>query len=293
MEYDRHVPKATARIPDETRKGINDILIEDSNNSSNIVYSDKIGSDFTELRYLTKPKSRYPEIRLSFSKFYELCLRNYKKPEKITDIFNICDAGKKNKEKQIYYKGPSSRSLKKSDYGGIQKFKLNYFMVNHGKSDVDGHFGVLSRWFKDIERNMHLSSIEDLVSAFREKAETSENISDNSRNYHFQIYWKDAIHGLRIRAKVSSGFRNYPSLYLGDDVLMVCPLRSPDPSKYFNIVFRIKAKPDIRKNKHAHDRSNPLESDTEIMGSTSRNTQRTRMEMLRGIGESLSIYVVL
>ncbi|PVU97092.1 hypothetical protein BB560_005763, partial [Smittium megazygosporum] len=26
-----------------------------------------------------------------------------------------------------------------------KKFKLNYFMENHGKSDVDGHFGVLSR----------------------------------------------------------------------------------------------------------------------------------------------------
>ncbi|PVU84493.1 hypothetical protein BB560_002590 [Smittium megazygosporum] len=82
-----------------------------------------------------------------------------------------------------------------------KKFKLNYFMENHGKSKVDGHFGVLSRWFKEIERSKYLLSIEDLVSAFRKKEETSENISDNSWNYHFQIYRKDAIRGLRIRAK--------------------------------------------------------------------------------------------
>ncbi|PVU90885.1 hypothetical protein BB560_006169 [Smittium megazygosporum] len=147
-----------------------------------------------------------------------------------------------------------------------KKFKLNYFMENHGKSDVD-----------------------DLVSAFREKAQVSENISDNNRVYNFQIYRKDAIRGLRIRAKVSSGFRNYLSFYLGDGGLMACPLSLPDPSKYFNIDFRIKVKRDIRTNKYAPDRSNPLGSDTNIMGSTSRNTQRTRMEMLRGIGVSLSI----
>ncbi|PVU84725.1 hypothetical protein BB560_007281 [Smittium megazygosporum] len=168
-------------------------------------------------------------------------------------------------------------------------YATNYFMENHGKSDVDGHFGVLSRWFKEIERNMYLSSIEDLVSAFKEKLETSENISENNRVYHFQIYRKDAIRGLRIRAKVSSGFRNYLSLYLGDDVLMACPLSLPDTPKYFNIDFRIKVKRDIRTNKYAPDRSNPLESDTDIMGSTSRNTQRIRVEMLRGIGVSLSI----
>ncbi|PVV05090.1 hypothetical protein BB560_000394 [Smittium megazygosporum] len=30
------------------------------------------------------------------------------------------------------------------------RFTLNYFMENHGKSDVDGHFGLLTRWHKDI-----------------------------------------------------------------------------------------------------------------------------------------------
>ncbi|PVV03249.1 hypothetical protein BB560_002285 [Smittium megazygosporum] len=74
-----------------------------------------------------------------------------------------------------------------------------------------------------------------------------------------------------------------------DDGLMTCLLSLPDPSKYFNIGFRIKVKRDIRTNKYAPDRFNPLESDTDIMRSTSRNTQGIRVEMLRGIGVSLSI----
>ncbi|PVV02894.1 hypothetical protein BB560_002631, partial [Smittium megazygosporum] len=73
----------------------------------------------------------------------------------------------------------------------------------------------------------------------------------------------------------------------GGNGLMTCPLSLPDPSKYFNICFRVNVKRDIRTNKYAHDRSNSLGSGTEIMGSTSRNTQRTRVEMLRGIRVSL------
>ncbi|PVV03430.1 hypothetical protein BB560_002084 [Smittium megazygosporum] len=66
---------------------------------------------------------------------------------------------------------------------------------------------------------------------------------------------KNAIHGLKIRAKVLGSRLNG----------------------------------DIMTSKYAPDRSNPLELDTDIMGSTFRNTQRTRVEMLRGIGVSLSI----
>ncbi|PVV00879.1 hypothetical protein BB560_004723, partial [Smittium megazygosporum] len=50
----------------------------------------------------------------------------------------------------------------------------------------------------------YLSSIEDLVSALTGKAETSDNIPGNSRVYYLQIYLKDAIRGIRIRAKASS-----------------------------------------------------------------------------------------
>ncbi|PVZ96956.1 hypothetical protein BB558_007110 [Smittium angustum] len=439
VEYERHSPTSKTKVSDETKAKVSDILHEFSNSSSSTISLGTAGNGYQEIRYLTKPKrdiyyelkEKHPGIQLSLSKFYSLCPNNYRKPQKRTDVCNICAAGEKIKKKYDMAKGNENASLEQimqlriateefevhkqlaleqrrnfkeqiarlsgksliiiadfkenfkigggpiettrdfyqksqisdlcfcvlsksgdlvqrryynylsenlshdslyvinclkdllcrsefqefeevnlwSDSGPhfknadylysaclelpqifpSKKFKLNYFMENHGKSDVDGHFGVLSRWFKEIERNRYLLSIEDLVSAFREKAQVSENISDNNRVYNFQIYRKDAIRGLRIRAKVSSGFRNYLSFYLGDGGLMACPLSLPDPSKYFNIDFRIKVKRDIRTNKYAPDRSNPLGSDTDIMGSTSRNTQRIRVEMLRGIGVSLSI----
>ncbi|PVU91039.1 hypothetical protein BB560_006150 [Smittium megazygosporum] len=255
LGYERHTPVLKKKFSDKTKTKLSEILHEFSNISSSTIGSEKI------------KKNSSAETTTSSESLTQFSLCPHFKN---TDyLYSVC------------FELPRIFPSK--------KFKLNYFMENHGKSDVGGYFGVLSRWFKEIERNRHLPSIEDLVSAFREKTQVSENIPDNSQVYHFQIYRKDAIRGLRIRAKVSSGFRNYLSFYLCDDGLMACPLSLLDPSKYFNIDFRIKVKRDIRTNKYAHDRSNSLGSDTDIMGSTSRNTQRTRMEMLRGIGVSLSI----
>ncbi|PVV04587.1 hypothetical protein BB560_000919 [Smittium megazygosporum] len=288
MEYDRHVPEATARISDETRKKVSDVLIEYSDKSSNAVFSSRVGSDFAEQRKNFKDQisglSGGGPIETTRDFYHKSQISDLCSCVKLEEINLWSDSGPHFKNANCLY--PACLEL--SQIFSSKKFKLNYFMENHGKSEVDDHFGVLSRWFKEIERNRYLPSIEDLVSAFREKAQVPENISDSSLLYHYIICRKGAVRGLRIRAKVSSGFRNYLSFYLGDGGLMACPLSLPDPSKYFNIDFRIKVKRDIRTNKYAPDRSNPVGSDTDIMGSTSRNTQRTRMEMLRGIGVSLS-----
>ncbi|PVV01174.1 hypothetical protein BB560_004419, partial [Smittium megazygosporum] len=156
---------------------------------------------------------------------------------KRTDVCNICAAGEKIKKKYDMAKGNENASLEQimrlrefeevnlwSDSGphfknadylysvclglpqifSSMKFKLDYFMENHGKIDVDGHFGGS---LEVVQR--------DPVSAFREKAQVSENIPDNSRVYNFQIYRKDAIRRLRIRAKNPD----------------------TDPSKYFNKIL--------------------------------------------------------
>ncbi|PVV01020.1 hypothetical protein BB560_004579 [Smittium megazygosporum] len=347
VDYKRHSSTSKKKASEETKAKVSDILYEFSNSSSSTISLGTAGNGYQEIRYLTKPKrdiyyelkEKHPEIQLSLSKFYSLCPNNYRKPQKRTDVCNICAAGEKIKKKydttkanenasleqtmrlrvateefevhkqltleqrknfknQIaglsgksliiisdfkenfkigggpiettrdFYQKPQISDLcfcvlsksgdlvrvpkveevnlwsdsgphfKNADYlysvclelpqiFSSKKFKLNYFMENHGKSDVDGRFGVLSR----------------------EKSQVSDNISDNNRVYNFQIYRKDAIRGLRIRAKVSSGFRNYLSFYLGDGGLMACPLSLPDPSKCFNIDFMIKVKRDIRTNK--------------------------------------------
>ncbi|PVU92052.1 hypothetical protein BB560_006086, partial [Smittium megazygosporum] len=94
-----------------------------------------------------------------------------------------------------------------------------------------------------------------LVDYGRHPLSLKTKVSDQAKA---KINWKDAIRSLRIRAKVITGFRNYLSFYLGGNGLMACPLSLPDPSKYFNICFRVNVKRDIRTNKYAHDRSNSL-----------------------------------
>ncbi|PVV04776.1 hypothetical protein BB560_000722 [Smittium megazygosporum] len=297
VDYERHSPTSKTEVSDETKAKVSDILYEFSSSSSSTISLGTAGNGYQEIRYLTKPKrdiyyelkEKHPGIQLSL---------------KITNIRPLLMCFEKSGDlvQRRYYKYLSENIshdslyainclkdlLCRSEFQEFEEVNLWSDSENRGKSDVDDHFGVLSRWFKEIERNRCLSSIEDSVSVFKEKSQVSENISDNNRVYNFQIYRKDAIRGLRIRAKVSNGFRNYLSFYLGDGGLMACPLSLPDSSKYFNIGFRIKVKRDIRTNKYAPDRSNPLGSGTDIMGCTSRNTQRTRMEMLRGIGVSLS-----
>ncbi|OMJ09135.1 hypothetical protein AYI69_g10800 [Smittium culicis] len=46
-------------------------------------------------------------------------------------------------------------------------------LENHGKSYVDGHFGVPSRWFDKSESIMHITSIYDFMGFFRSKASCS------------------------------------------------------------------------------------------------------------------------
>ncbi|PVZ96692.1 hypothetical protein BB558_007387, partial [Smittium angustum] len=155
------------------------------------------------------------------------------------------------------------------------RFTLNYFMENHGKSDVDGHFGLLTRWHKDIERNRRISSIDELVSAFREKAESSAVVSGRSSTgdvYMFDIYQKDFVRGVRVRAEVSN------------DGLMACPLSMPDPSSYTRVNFSVKTVLDNRTDKYAPSASRPQMSESDIMGPVCRNTQNIRAEFLRGLG---------
>jgi len=49
---------------------------------------------------------------------------------------------------------------------------LNFFAEKHGKSAVDGHFSLLSRWLKQAAAQQHLVSNDDLLSALRAQADS-------------------------------------------------------------------------------------------------------------------------
>ena len=49
------------------------------------------------------------------------------------------------------------------------EYYINYFTEYHGKSIVDGHFGVLSRWFNECEAIQNITNLDDLLQAFHQK----------------------------------------------------------------------------------------------------------------------------
>ncbi|PVU85689.1 hypothetical protein BB559_006864, partial [Furculomyces boomerangus] len=53
-------------------------------------------------------------------------------------------------------------------------FFLNYFLEFHGKRDVGGHFGTLTKWFYDAENSRYKSILDDLINLFEELAREKE-----------------------------------------------------------------------------------------------------------------------
>ena len=53
----------------------------------------------------------------------------------------------------------------------FRNVQLNFFSEYHGKSEADGHFGVLSRWHKDKELTKSIKDVNDLILHFEEKAQ--------------------------------------------------------------------------------------------------------------------------
>lgn len=59
--------------------------------------------------------------------------------------------------------------------------EFNFFSEYHGKNDVDGNFGVISRWLKDGENVIEIRDIDQLINYFNEKADSE----DQEQKYYF------------------------------------------------------------------------------------------------------------
>ncbi|PVV01708.1 hypothetical protein BB560_003862, partial [Smittium megazygosporum] len=114
-------------------------------------------------------------------------------------------------------------------------FSLNFFLENHGKSDVDGHFGVLSRWFRDAEKKQDILSIEDLVTCFEQKSSqnrSTRGLDANDEAYKFYIYSKDMPRVDRHQIKIDGGIKLNLSYYFVNEKLFASPICSEDLSLY-------------------------------------------------------------
>ena len=99
--YQRIQPPSKTPINSEIRGLISSYLVKNSQSSSLTINSG-------EVYYLGVPKREvyhrmikdHPQLqeKLSLSKFYKLCPKNFKKATKKTDVCQVCEAGKKVKK---------------------------------------------------------------------------------------------------------------------------------------------------------------------------------------------------
>ncbi|PVV01162.1 hypothetical protein BB560_004430 [Smittium megazygosporum] len=108
LKQKNHVfPESRARISEEIVTKVNEILEEFSNASTKtLITRGKNGENTiqpirilrnTRIYIYNQFKLRFPEAKLSLSKFYALCPKHYQNPSKKTDICSICIAGNKAK----------------------------------------------------------------------------------------------------------------------------------------------------------------------------------------------------
>jgi hypothetical protein len=51
-----------------------------------------------------------------------------------------------------------------------KKINVHYFVEGHGKSPVDAHFSLLSRWLEQLKTQKHISTTDELINALEEQA---------------------------------------------------------------------------------------------------------------------------
>ncbi|PVV01259.1 hypothetical protein BB560_004332, partial [Smittium megazygosporum] len=165
-------------------------------------------------------------------------------------------------------------------------FSLNFFLENHGKSDVDGHFGVLSRWFRDAEKQQDILSIEDLVTCFEQKSShnrSTRGLDASDEAYKFYIYSRDMPRVDRHQIKIDGGIKLNLSYYFVNEKLFAIPICSEDLSLYNPVAYKIVKAKDTRKDKYAPDQIQRMNAGDVLMGPSSIRIQMKRMEMLRDI----------
>ncbi|PVV01675.1 hypothetical protein BB560_003896, partial [Smittium megazygosporum] len=159
------------------------------------------------------------------------------------------------------------------------------FTRNHGKSDVDGHFGFLSRWFRDAEKQQDILSIEDLVTCFKQKSSqngSTRGLDANDEAYKFYIYSKDMPRVDRHQIKIDGGIKLNLSYYFVNEKLFASPICFEDLSLYNPVAYKIVKAKDKRKDKYTPDQIQRMNSGDALMGPSSIRIQMKREEMLRG-----------
>lgn len=157
--------------------------------------------------------------------------------------------------------------------------KLNRFVECHGKSVVDGHFGVLTKLFKQKEKELYIKDIHDLKKVFEDEElrkssmqnrEESSNISQKSFYYLYDRISRGQKNQIKMK-----GLTLYLSYTMIDGKMFASPLTFNSISEYREIEYDVISSGDTRGTKRSEDAiDSAAEVDARSVGpTTSRNIE--------------------
>lgn len=143
-----------------------------------------------------------------------------------------------------------------------KNIKMNYFAEYHGKSLVDGHFGLITKWLKECMTTNYINTIDDLKTCFSKKEiirqemakyAKSETNSDQSK-FYFLEYKREARNAKK--SYIFENSKHYLSFFIHNKKLYASYFTYLHPQNYINIIFKKTTQKDERPTKRGFSKSN-------------------------------------
>ena len=150
---------------------------------------------------------------------------------------------------------------------------LNFFTEYHGKNAVDGHFGVLSRWFIEGESIQNIFTLNDLKNLFQNKANQA------SIQVDFEVYINTELRK-SISRLVIKDFQSYMAFMMTNNVLYASTLSILDGiHKFTKVSFKIVKIKDKRTTKYAPTSVQQNDNISFTIGPRSKKTLLSRVKL--------------
>lgn len=157
-----------------------------------------------------------------------------------------------------------------------KRVQVNYFTEYHGKSLVDGHFGLLSRWYNEISATTPLFDIHALVNELEFRAATYAPLEREGRLeayfHHYDPSPRDNIRKLEV-----TGIRRYLSYLFVDGTCLRRALGSMAIDAYTAFPARVTVCADARQTRVAPEARRPVLIACTVMPAQCASRLRARM----------------
>ncbi|PVV04736.1 hypothetical protein BB560_000745, partial [Smittium megazygosporum] len=164
--------------------------------------------------------------------------------------------------------------------GEIARKRSIYF-----KSNVLGHFVVLSRWFSDDEAHRNINKITELEERFERNghADSLTRGNGNPGKYNFKVYPRGVSRSERYQVKIQDGIKLFLSYTFMEVKLLASPIYSYELASYNPVAYKETKISDKRSNKYASGHIQRGSSVDALMGPSSIEVQTKRIGMLGGV----------